>query len=224
MLLRKQINEIQLFILRNEIEMEVIRDYDSYSEYLHHQSEKTLDAERRKLWLNEEWKPKHLAFKDCFERVFGRDLSGKNCLGICARTGQEIQAFIDLGAEAIGIDLVPHTPLVVCGDMHDIPFAENEFDIVFCNSIDHSLYPEKFLSEIQRVVKPGGLVLLHLLIGVNLRKPNSRQGYDICELDSSKEVIKKFSNSKVLLDQKFYCLNLNWELLLRIADCKNSVE
>lgn len=196
--------------------MKVIRDYKSYSEYIKHQKEKTIDPVRRKKWLDEEWAPKLQAFKECFKQVLGEDLLAKRCLGICARAGQEIQAFRDLGADAIGIDLVPCPPLVLFGDMHGIPFPDNEFDIVYSNSFDHSLYPEKFLSEIQRVVKPGGLVLLHLLLGVNLRNPNPRQGYDICELDSSGEVIKRFRNSEVLLNQKCHCLGLSWELLLRV--------
>ena len=88
--------------------------------------------------------------------------AGGKALGICARTGQEVVALNNLGLDAIGVDIAPHPPLVIEGDAHDLPFEDNEFDFVFSNSFDHSIYPAKFISEMERVLKPGGYGLLHL--------------------------------------------------------------
>ena len=64
--------------------------------------------------------------------------------------------------DAIGIDIVDYPPLVIYGDAHDIPFKHETFDFVFSNSLDHSIYPTKYLCEMQRVLKVGGYGLLHL--------------------------------------------------------------
>ena len=41
------------------------------------------------------------------------------------------------------------------------PFNENEFDSVLCNQVlEHIFNPDEFLSEIKRVLKPGGRLLL----------------------------------------------------------------
>ena len=195
--------------------MRIVREYTSYPEYIGHQKRKTLDSVRRKKWLAEEWDLKLKVFRKCFIRTFGKNLSGKRCLGVCARTGQEIQAFKDLGAEAIGIDIVPCKPLVIEGDMHNIPFSDNSFDIVFSNSIDHSLYPEKFIEEVRRVSKSNALVLLHLMLH-RIPYRQRKQDYDICDIDDSRSVIKLFEDVEVLKNKTCCYFSSNWEILLRI--------
>jgi len=64
--------------------------------------------------------------------------------------------------DAIGIDIVPYEPYVILGDIHNAPFEDASVDFVFTNIFDHSIYPQKFISEMQRVLKPGGHVLMHL--------------------------------------------------------------
>ena len=202
--------------MKNEKKMiKIVREYGSYSEYIKHQKTKTLDPVRRRKWLTEEWNLKLKIFRNCFIKTLGENLSGKKCLGVCARTGQEIQAFRDLGADAIGIDIVPCEPLVIEGDMHNISFSDNSFDIIFSNSIDHSLYPEKFAREVRRISKPNALVLLHLQlhqIPYNQRK----QDYDICDVDDSKSMIKLFGDVEVLKDKACHYFSSNWETLLKV--------
>jgi len=51
--------------------------------------------------------------------------------------------------------------IAVAGDFHDLPFNDNAFDIVFCNScIHHTWRPWLVLQELVRVCRPGGLVRL----------------------------------------------------------------
>ncbi|MCB0737778.1 MAG: methyltransferase domain-containing protein [Bacteroidetes bacterium] len=46
-------------------------------------------------------------------------------------------------------------------DVHDIPFDDNTFDIVFCNHVlEHVTDDHKAMSEICRVLKPGGWAML----------------------------------------------------------------
>ena len=69
-----------------------------------------------------------------------------------------------MNIKAIGIDIVEQLPHVIKGDIHDIPFDDNTFDFVFTNIFDHSIYPEKFISEIERILKPNGYCLIQLEI------------------------------------------------------------
>lgn len=46
-------------------------------------------------------------------------------------------------------------------DVHDIPFEENTFDVVFCNHVmEHVDDDIKSMSEIHRVMKPGGWAII----------------------------------------------------------------
>ena len=139
--------------------MKIIRKYNDYQKYLDHQKEKSLNPKRIETWFKE-WEPKVQMFTDHFQR--NKKYLGGKALGICARTGQEIEAMKILGMDAIGIDIVEYPPLVLEGDAHEIPFPTNTFDFVFSNSLDHSCMPNIFLSEMKRVLKVGGYGLLHL--------------------------------------------------------------
>ena len=48
-------------------------------------------------------------------------------------------------------------------DIHEIPFEENTFDVIFCNHVlEHVNDDIKSISEIQRVLKPGGWAILQV--------------------------------------------------------------
>jgi len=103
-------------------------------------------------------------FLNHFKRNKSYLTEGGRALGICARTGQEIKALNQLGMDAIGIDIVAYPPLVVFGDAHKLPFKAKQFDFVFSNSLDHSIYPRLFINEMLRVLKTNGYGMLHLQI------------------------------------------------------------
>lgn len=141
--------------------MQIIRDYTNYENYIKHQKEKSLNVKRIEKWLGEDWQPKVKMFTKHFKR--NKEYINGRALCVCARTGQEVEALQELGLDAIGIDIVAYPPLVIEADAHNLPFT-NEFDFVFSNSLDHSISPEVFLFEMQRVLKKGGYGMLHLQI------------------------------------------------------------
>lgn len=141
------------------------RGPQDYDEYLKHQAQKLeVDTEAKALTYYE---PRYRA--DLRERVraleFVRPGMSALCLG--ARLGGEVRAFIDLGCFAIGIDLNPgkDNEFVVCGDFHQIQFASDSVDIVFTNAIDHVFNLGAFISEICRILKPDGLLIMDVVKG-----------------------------------------------------------
>lgn len=185
--------------------------YNSYSDYVEHQKEKTTDPERRERWLTEQWDSKVKFFKEKFseysEEFFKPEF--EKAVGLGARTGQEIQAFKDLGFDAIGVDLVACEPLVIVGDIHDVPFDDSSTDIVFTNVFDHSLYPNKFVGEIERILRPGGLAILHRPVGKNTDQ------YGVTDVPSAQGVVDLFTTSRCLLSRRMpNWAGMTWELLM----------
>ena len=137
------------------------RSYGSYDEYTAHQSAKlegldlsTYDLRYREL-LRERL------------RTAGHVDGRKNVLCLAARVGTEVKAFHDLGCFAVGIDLNPGdgNRYVLHGDFHDLQFPDRTIDVVFTNSLDHALEPERIFAEVRRVLHPGGLFIAEISRG-----------------------------------------------------------
>ena len=75
------------------------------------------------------------------------------------------------------LDYEPYPHLEVVGDAHHLPFPENSFDAVVCESmLEHVLEPDQVIAEMQRVLKPGGrcYVLIPFMFGFHAA-PNDFQ-------------------------------------------------
>jgi len=58
-----------------------------------------------------------------------------------------------------GLDLISYSPRIVLGDMHVIPFADGEFDVVLCGwTLSYSADPQLACREIARVCRKGGTI------------------------------------------------------------------
>lgn len=177
------------------------KSYSSYEEYLTHQKSKANHGTPLyNSLLNELWESDCEGFRLNFKpyNKILKTLDNALCLG--ARTGQEVFVLKELGLDAIGIDLVDTPPLVIEGDVHELQYEPDSYDFIFSNIFDHVLYPEKFVSEIKRVLRPGGYCLLHLSVAEQGHP--DMDPWSSCEVNSSQQVIQLFgSDYRILEDQ-----------------------
>ncbi|CAA0818070.1 S-adenosyl-L-methionine-dependent methyltransferases superfamily protein [Striga hermonthica] len=186
--------------------------YTSYDAYLQRQLNKTLDPKLRRIWTTRDWDRKVAVFSAFFDslkrRSFLANASKSLCIG--ARVGQEVAALKRVGvSDSVGIDLVPYPPLVLKGDFHRQPFADGTFDFEFSNVFDHALYPRKFVGEIERTLRPGGICVLHVLVSKRADKYSANDLYSVTPLE------KLFSKSELVELRGIDGFGLDTEVVFR---------
>ncbi len=78
------------------------------------------------------------------------------------KTNQWLQKYVENVDYKI-LDPVPDYNPDIVGDIHDLPFAENSRDAILCLAVlEHVENPIKAVSELHRVLKPGGKLLLYV--------------------------------------------------------------
>ena len=140
----------------------MVRDYGSYRQYLNHQASK-LEVEGDLSGRNQRFR----------EALFARlgqlhhDCHGARVLCLGARNGSEVQAFLDAGAFAVGIDLNPgpRNRFVLAGDFHDIQFPDHSVDIVYSNTFDHALNLSVLLEQVRRILTRNGILMVEACRG-----------------------------------------------------------
>lgn len=114
--------------------------------------------------------------------------SGKKILEVGCGIGSDLLQFAKAGADVIGIDLSPKSASLAksqlqaygyqgdvrTADAESLPFPDNLFDLVYSwGVLHHTPNPEKAISEIHRVIKPGGKICImiyhrHSLVALQL--------------------------------------------------------
>jgi len=173
---------------------EFINGYDDYVKLQKSKSPHGSDLNRRLSMGGDLWDSDCEGFKKHF--LLHKDIIENSKKAIClgARTGQEVYVLKNMGLEdSIGIDLVDAPPLVIEGDVHNVQFEDNTFDFIFSNIFDHVLYPDKFISEIERLAKPNTYCILHLSIGIKMEDGGDFHAAN--ELSDSNSVIQLFKRN-----------------------------
>lgn len=61
----------------------------------------------------------------------------------------------------VGFDILPGRGVDVVGDAHSLPFEDNKFDQIVCTEVlEHMHTPQQGISEMHRVLKGGGKIVL----------------------------------------------------------------
>ena len=85
----------------------------------------------------------------------------------CGR-GEFLSHFQNLGLDVVGLDISEEAQnfghnfnVKICDvENEDLPFDNDTFDLIYSKSfIEHLYYPEKYLKEAYRVLKPGGPIV-----------------------------------------------------------------
>jgi len=186
--------------------------YKSYEAYIQRQLNKTLNPKLRKIWTTRDWNRKIPVFAKFFSELKTKNLLQETSKALCigARVGQEVEALRRINVvDSIGMDLVPHPPLVVEGDFHNQPFDNDTFDFEFSNVFDHALYPQKFVAEIERTLKPNGVCVLHVALSRRADK------YSANDLYSVEPLVELFKNSVLVHVRKVDGFGLDTEVAFR---------
>ena len=176
--------------------IKIFNRHSSYENYVKKQIEKTLDSKRISRWKGVEWQIKVDGFENLFKRNKEYITNKKKALCLGSRTGQEVFVLRKLGMEAIGIDLVEFPPYTIKGDIHNLFYEDGIFDLVFTNILDHSLYLQKFISEMERVSTKGGIIIL------NIQENMTFDDYSENIINDSKPILELFKNSSLLKSRK----------------------
>lgn len=167
----------------------------------------------KKLWTSKDWRIKVSTFTDLFSDIMKKELLKPCVKALCIGAGQghEVLALKEMGIyNSIGIDLVAAPPLVMKGDMHSQPFGRNSFDFEFCNVFDHALFTFMFAAEIERTLKPGGCVVIHLML-----KNRSQEDYRPHNLQSVGVLIALFRNFDLLYVGEIDAFGLDTEVIFQ---------
>ncbi|KAH7549779.1 hypothetical protein JRO89_XS13G0081300 [Xanthoceras sorbifolium] len=196
----------------SSVDLRIRPGYSSYDSYIERQLNKTLNPKLRKIWTTRDWDRKVRVFSHFFESLKQRDLlfNDSKALSIGARVGQEVAALKLVGvADSVGLDLVPRPPLVVKGDFHAQPFNDETFDFEFSNVFDHALYPWKFVGEIERTLRPGGVCVLHVALSRRADKYSANDLYSVGPL------VELFKGSDLVEVKKVDGFGLDTEVIFR---------
>jgi hypothetical protein len=125
-------------------------------------------------------------------------LSHRKILTIGPRTEGEIFNLIAHGfrrKNITAIDLISYSPMIQIGDMHNLAFPDDSFDIALVGWVlAYSEEKERAAAEILRVVRPGGLIA----IGVEWSKVTPEQyAQDVGYIIGSRE---RLPNLQAVLD------------------------
>ncbi len=157
----------------------------SYADYLMWQGSK---APQKK--LIEQWVWRQLWFTERFKPL---GVNGGHALCLGSRYGEEVAALTQFGWDAYGIDIEPHPPHVVRGDMN-MPLPFQSLDLIYTNAFDHCRNALWFLSCIRNGLKPGGRFMMHISDG--------RAGkYETIEWDELGDVLTLLAEAGLIVER-----------------------
>ncbi|XAR48137.1 hypothetical protein NMG60_11030859 [Bertholletia excelsa] len=129
--------------------------FSSYEAYIERQLNKTLNPKLRKVWTTRDWDRKIRVFADFFAVLEQRGLLFNESKALC------IGARVGQEVEAL-----------------------RRVGRLFSNVFDHALYPNKFVEEIERTLRPGGVCMLHVALSERSDKYSANDLYNMGALEA----------------------------------------
>ncbi len=156
----------------------------SYAEYLDVQLQRSVSKGKNRTSLEEER-------KTYLVNLLSSKLnlkSLKNALVIGCRDSKELDLLEAAGVtQVLGIDLFSRDSRVAVMDMHDIQYPDHHFDLIYAShSLEHAFDSNKVISEIVRVAKGAGAVLIE--VPINYKTTNA----DIQDFQNGNHLISLF--------------------------------
>ena len=150
------------------------------------------------------------------------------------------QAFYQKFKKLDNIDYITYdlnSPLAqIKGDICNMPFSENDFDIVLCNHVlEHVLDDISAIKEIYRVLKIGGFAILQVPIDMN--KKLTFEDSSITEKEERKKIFGQYDHVRIYgqdyfnrleksgfnVEKNFYCNNFSDEEIRKYSLNKNEI-
>ena len=151
------------------------------------------------------------------------DLAGKVLDVMCGR-GEHLEAFKNNKINAYGIDISEsaaqlfserNTKVKICdAGKETFPFDDDTFDITFCKSGIEHVNADHLISEMYRVTKPGGKILILTLdwwYTYRMHYIDHTHGYGCPWMKNSLDVILKTYKFKEVNVENIYYLEFTWK-------------
>lgn len=159
-------------------------------------------------WQSKDWRKAVDFYSSIFQDLIVEGFLAPSFKSLVVGTlgGQEVLALKEIGvSNAVGVSRKRSPPLVIAGDVLNLQFANKTFDFVFAGEgIDKSSRPLDLASEIVRVLKPEGfLVLLTSSAGDMYSIYSLQDLFPFCRKVRSREIEGLDSGSKTLKEIVF---------------------
>ncbi|KAL3509604.1 hypothetical protein ACH5RR_029005 [Cinchona calisaya] len=157
-----------------------------------HRTYTSLDKKNQKLWNSKTWVHSVSSYKSLFSSslqgpVRTHLFNHSRALVVSAGPGHGVLALKEMGVgDVTGVEVVDSPPLVSRADPHNLPFFDDVFDFGFSGYLDRALFPARYVEEMERTVRSGGVCMVAV---------------EECGDEEVREIVKLFRKS-VFLDAK----------------------
>ena len=143
---------------------------EEYKKYLNAQIEKSVSYTRYINPAKKFLQSRSTLIESLTKRVKNHRIECDTILSIGSRDENELETISSFfpKSKVSGLDLFSASPKIKVGDMHDMPFEDNSFNITIAiHNMEHSYDPHKSLGEMFRVTKEGGLLSIEVPVNFN---------------------------------------------------------
>ena len=151
------------------------------------------------------------------------NLKGKILDVMCGR-GEHAESFkknnldtycLDISKDAASVFSEKEKKLFICDTGKDAyPFEDNTFDVTFCKSGIEHVNPDHLISEMYRITKPGGKIIILTLdwwYTYRMHYIDHTHGYGVPWMKNSLRLILESYNFKNVSARNFYYLAFTWK-------------